>query len=170
MTLFVSFYNSMEFRRYHQNVWAPLFSLLHLRIIDSICPSENDLPQAVLVENSHLNSIRKALDTGETLYDLEKEEGIFAQMLGLFRGKMCCWAILVAIETILVLVLAVLAANKFFQAGDTKSQIFYATCVLLLGMVMLLLKLWSWMQMNRYALQREIKRLELRILELGKRD
>jgi hypothetical protein len=35
---------------------------------------------------------------------------------------------------------------------------------------MLLLKLWGWMQMNRYAIQREIKRLDLRILELRKQE
>jgi len=120
--------------------------------------------------NSLDDDIRKTLDTVETLYDLEKEEGIFAQMFGLFRGKMRCWAILVTIETIVVLVLLVLTANAFFQVDDIRSQILYATCVLLLGMVMILLKLWGWMQMNRYALQPEIKRLELRILELGKRD
>ena len=114
------------------------------------------------------DDIKKVLDNGETLYDLEKEEGVFRQWAGIFRGKMRWWSILVIIESIVVLMLILLAANEFFQAEDTKSQIFYATGVILLGMVMLLLKLWGWMQMNRYALQREIKRLELRILELGK--
>jgi len=33
--------------------------------------------------------------------------------------------------------------------------------------MLLLMKLWGWMQMNRYSIEREIKRLELRILELG---
>ncbi|MHC4776763.1 MAG: DUF6768 family protein [Planctomycetota bacterium] len=35
-------------------------------------------------------------------------------------------------------------------------------------MLLLLIKLWGWGQMNRNSIQREIKRLELRILELGK--
>jgi len=116
------------------------------------------------------DEIKKVLDNGETLYDLEKEEGVFRQWTGLFRGKMRCWSVLVIVETVVVLVLIVLAIGEFFHAEDTKSQIFYATGILLLGMVMLLLKLWGWMQMNRYALQREIKRLELRILDLGKQE
>jgi hypothetical protein len=116
------------------------------------------------------DDIRKALDSGETPYDLEKEEGVFRQWIGLFSSKMRWWSILVIIESLVVLVLIVLAAGEFIHAEDTKSQIFYATCVLLLGMVMLLLKLWGWMQMNRYAIQREIKRLELRILELDKQE
>jgi len=116
------------------------------------------------------DDIRKVLDNGETLHDLEKEAGLFSQWAGIFRGKMRWWSILVIIEAIVVLMLIMLAIGEFFQAEDTKSQIFYATGVLLLGMVMMLLKLWGWMQMNRYAIQREIKRLELRILELGKQE
>jgi hypothetical protein len=33
-------------------------------------------------------------------------------------------------------------------------------------LLLVLVKLWGWIQMNRYAIQREIKRLELRIIEL----
>ena len=116
------------------------------------------------------DDIRKVLDNGETLYDLEKEEGVFRQWAGIFRGKMRWMAIFVTIETVVVLVLMLLVMIEFFDADNTRGQIFHATCFLLLALVMLLIKLWGWMQMNRYALQREIKRLELRILELGKQE
>jgi hypothetical protein len=115
------------------------------------------------------DDIRKALANGETPYDLDREEGVFRQWAGIFHGKMRWMAILATLEAIVFVVLIVLAAIEFFQADDTKWQIFYATGVLLLGMLLLLVKLWGWMQMNRYALQREIKRLELRVLELGER-
>jgi hypothetical protein len=115
------------------------------------------------------DDIRKVLAEGESIYDLDREEGVFRQMAGIFRGKMRWMAIVATIETIVFMVLIVLAAIEFFQADDTKWQIFYATCVVLLGMLLLLVKLWGWMQMNRYAIQREIKRLELRILELGEK-
>ncbi len=113
------------------------------------------------------DDIRKALGNDEALYDLEREEGVFRQMAGIFRGKMRWMAIVATIESILFPVLIVLAVIEFFQADDTKWQIFYATGVLLLAMLLLLVKLWGWMQMNRHSLQREIKRVELRILELG---
>jgi L-asparagine transporter-like permease len=115
------------------------------------------------------DDIRKVLAEGESIYDLDREEGVFRQMAGIFRGKMRWMAIVATIETIVFMVLIVLAAIEFFQADDTKWQIFYATCVVLLGMLLLLVKLWGWMQMNRYAIQREIKRLELRVLELGEK-
>jgi protein-S-isoprenylcysteine O-methyltransferase Ste14 len=116
------------------------------------------------------NDIRKAIEGEEALYDLEREEGVFRQMAGVFHGKMRWMAIAVTIESLVGLVLVVLAAVEFFQASDTKQQIFYATVVLLLTMLLLLIKLWGWGQMNRNAIQREIKRLELRILELGKQE
>jgi len=113
------------------------------------------------------DDIRKALANGEAPYDLEREEGIFRQWVGIFSGKMRWMAIFATVEAIVVMVLIVLAIMEFFQADDTRWQIFYATGVLLLAGLLLLVKLWGWMLINRYAIQREIKRLELRILELG---
>jgi hypothetical protein len=111
------------------------------------------------------DDIRKVLANEEALHDLEREEGIFRQMAGIYRGKLRWMAIVATIESIVFPVLMVLAAIEFFQAGEVKWQIFYATGVLLLAMLLLLVKLWGWGQMNRNAIQREIKRLELRILE-----
>ena len=115
------------------------------------------------------DDIRKVLANGEASYDLDREEGLMGQMAGIFRGKLRWMAIFAVVESIVFLVLIVLAAVEFFQTDETKWHIFYATGILLLAMMLLLVKLWSWGQMNRYCIQREIKRLELRILELGER-
>jgi hypothetical protein len=64
-------------------------------------------------------------------------------------------------------VLIVLAVIEFFRTDDVKWQICYATGVVLLTLLVVLVKLWGWMQMNRYAIQRDIKRLELRVIESG---
>ena len=111
------------------------------------------------------NDIRKVLAADENHYDLEREQGVFSQMAGLYHGKLRWMAILATIESIVFTVLIVLAAIEFFQADETKWQIFYATGILLLALMLLLVKLWGWMQINRNAIQRELKRLELRILE-----
>lgn len=112
------------------------------------------------------DDIRKALDNGDATYDLDREEGVFRQMAALYRGKLRWLAVVAMVESIVFTVLIVLAAIAFFRTDDPRWQLFYATAILLLGMLLLLIKLWGWMQMNRYAVQREIKRLELRILEL----
>ena len=114
------------------------------------------------------DDIRKVLANGGAPYDLDKEEGLLGQMAGIFRGTWWWVAIFVTIESIVFTVLIVLAAIEFFQTDDTKWQIFYATSVLLMAMLLVLVKLWGWGQMNRNAIQREIKRLELRIVELGR--
>lgn len=111
------------------------------------------------------NEIRKVLANEEATYDLDRVEGVFRQMAGIFHGKMRWMAIVATIYAVVFPVLMVLAAVEFFRADDTKWQIFYATGFLLLAMMLLLVKLWGWMLMNRNSIQREIKRLELRMLE-----
>ena len=87
-------------------------------------------------------------------------------MTCIFHGKLRWMGIFAIIESIVCTALMVLATIAFFRADDIRWQIAYATAVLLLGMMLLLVKLWGWGQMNRYSIQREIKRLELRMLEL----
>ncbi|MEW6249702.1 MAG: DUF6768 family protein [Planctomycetota bacterium] len=117
------------------------------------------------------DDVRKALANGDAAYDLDREEGVFRQMAGLFRGRMRWMATVATIEAIAFSILLVLAAIEFFQAEETKWQVFYAAAVLLLALMLLLVKIWGWIQMSRYALQREIKRLELRVIEMsGQRD
>ena len=111
------------------------------------------------------DDIRKALGNEDATYDLDREEGLLRQWANIYRGKLRWWAVLFTVEGVIFTVLIVLAAIEFFQTDETKWQIFYATSVLLLALLLLLVKLWGWGQMNRYAIQREIKRLELRILE-----
>lgn len=116
------------------------------------------------------DDIRKALGDGDVPYNLDREEGVFRQMAGIFRGRMRWMAIVATVESIVFSVLIVVAAEEFFQTEETKWQIFYATSVLLLTMLLLLVKLWGWMLMNRYAIQREMKRLELQMLGLKEQE
>ncbi len=116
------------------------------------------------------DDIRKALSTEESAYDLGREEGVFSQMAGIYRGKMRWMAICAAVEAIVFTVLIVLATIEFFQTDDPKWQLFYATGTILLGMMLLLIKLWGWMQMNRNSIRREIKRLELQVIDLRRQN
>jgi len=113
--------------------------------------------------------IKKVLANGDVPYDFDMEANFVSQMTSLFRGKMRWWSIFVVIESIVFLVLIVLAVIKFNRTENVKDLIFYAAGVVMMIQMLVLVKLWSWMQMNRYCIQREIKRLELRVLELGER-
>ena len=114
--------------------------------------------------------IKKALAGGERACDLDGEAGIFEQLAGIFRGKMRWAAVFVCIESVVFVVLIVFAVMEFFKTDSIRWQIFHATGVVVLALMLVLIKVWSWMQMSRYAIQREIKRLELRVLELGAKD
>ena len=115
------------------------------------------------------DDIRRVLANNEASYDLDREEGIFRQWAGIYHGKMRWMAIAVTVESVVLMVLIVLAAIQFFRADDTKWQVLYATSIVLMAMVLLLIKLWGWMQMHHNSIQREIKRLELRVLQQGGR-
>ena len=113
------------------------------------------------------DEIKKALASAEGVYDLDREEEYFRHIRGLsHRHRMMWWMATAIMIEIVCAVLAVLAAKEFFRTDDTRWQIFYATSVLLSAQLLLLVKLWGWMRMHRYVIQREIKRVELQILEL----
>ena len=84
------------------------------------------------------DDIRNALANGNGTYDADREEGLLREWIGIYRGKMRWWAVFVTVESFVVLALMVLAVIEFFETDDTRWQIFYATGVLLLAMVLLL--------------------------------
>jgi len=104
------------------------------------------------------------------LSELEKEPGMKQQMMGVFKGKLGWMSVIGWIESIVFLVLMIMAIVKFLDAQDVKWRIFYATGFLVLSMVMVLIKVWFWMLMHRNAIRRDIKRLELRMQELRKSE
>lgn len=115
------------------------------------------------------NELRNALAAeGEGMaYDLEKEEGLREMIARSFQGKTRWMTLLVWFESLLFTGLAVFAAIRFFQVEGLKDSIFYAALFLTLMLIIVLAKVWYWMLMNRNSIQRDIKRLELRILELN---
>lgn len=101
-------------------------------------------------------------------YDLDREETLRTMMADSFRGRTRWMAILAWVESFVVLGLQIFVAVQFFQAEKTRIQILYATMFLTLTLIMVLVKLWYWMLMNRNSVKREIKRLELRVVELAR--
>ena len=75
------------------------------------------------------DDIRKASPTARR-YDLDREEGVFRQWAGIYRGKMRWMAVFATAEAVVFAVLIVLAAIQFFQT-DEQAPDSYATFVLL---------------------------------------
>jgi prolipoprotein diacylglyceryltransferase len=112
--------------------------------------------------------IRDALKA-EDVADLERlgEPGMPDMAIGVFRGRLRWYG---ALFLVIVLVFAVLAAYcgaQFVGATDTLRAVRWGAWFFVCLVVVLSGKVWYWMQMERYAMTREMKRVELLVAHLA---
>lgn len=100
-------------------------------------------------------------------YDELEEQSIWQMMFGIFKGKNSWINILISIVQVIWFALFVYCALKFFDTNDTNELIKWGIFGGLSLMASSLLKLYSWMQMDKKAIIREIKRLELQVSSLS---
>ncbi len=100
-------------------------------------------------------------------YEELDEQNVFQMIRGLFRGKNKWIMVLMNIMTIVMFVFFVFCLVQFFQAEEVKELIKWAggSIIFLLGVSML--KIFSWLQMDKNAVLREIKRLEIQISSIS---
>ena len=100
-------------------------------------------------------------------YEELNEQNVFQMIGGVFQGKNKWIMILMNIMTLLFFGLFTYCIVQFFESEITKDLIKWGggTLVFLLGVSML--KIFAWMQMDKNALLREIKRLELQVSSLS---
>jgi hypothetical protein len=112
--------------------------------------------------------IKKALQEADVAGDFGPAQGeTFRQMISdTFRSQPRWMSVMAWIYALLFTAVAVVAAVKFFGAEGVRNQILWATVFLTSNMIVMILKVWFWMIMNRNRILREVKRLELRIAEL----
>jgi len=108
--------------------------------------------------------IKSALSQEEAIYYNELEEQSLLDMaIGVYRGKLKWLAILTAVVMIVVFGLAVYCLIQFLDAENTKDMILWAAGMFGAMMVSSMLKLFHWMQMDKNAILRELKRVELQV-------
>ena len=108
--------------------------------------------------------IKSALSQEEATYYNELEEQSLLDMaLGVYRGKLKWLAILTAVVMIVVFGLAVYCLIQFLDADNTKDMILWAAGMFGAMMATSMLKLFHWMQMDKNAVLRELKRVELQV-------
>lgn len=117
--------------------------------------------------------IRKALRAEDELalrqFDPMANESVFGQMFDLLKGKARWWTVLIGFWSFAFFGIQVWAAVRFFGAPETREQIMWAVIFLWCGMAVGMLKLWMWLQMNKNAVKRELKRLELQVAHLAEK-
>lgn len=108
--------------------------------------------------------IKESLTKEEAAFyeDLE-ERGLMGKMGEVFRGKLGWLAIIMNIVHVLVFVVFVYCVIAFMETNDVVLMLRWLALGFSCLIVMAMLKLYIWMQMNKNDILRELKRLELQM-------
>lgn len=114
--------------------------------------------------------IKETLSEEEAkFYDKLEEQNLFGMFAGLFKGKTKWLIVIMNIVNLVAFFLLIYCIIQFLNSEETNELIKWASagfiCLIVGGMI----KLYSWMQMDRNSLLREIKRLEIQVSSLSNR-
>jgi uncharacterized membrane protein YciS (DUF1049 family) len=96
-----------------------------------------------------------------------EEPSIFELLFDTMRGRHRWLNLLGAIFTLAFLALAIVCAVKFFAADEVRDLLMWAAGFVVCFSSVGMMKIWYWLEMQRNATTREIKRLELQIARLA---
>lgn len=97
------------------------------------------------------------------------EPSMYEMIMETFRGKYRWMAVVAVFYTIVFIALFIFSAIRFFGAEETREMLMWAALCILCWFAVFVMKVWYWMELNKNALMREIKRLELQIARLAGR-
>jgi len=110
--------------------------------------------------------VKKIIDSPEE-YDAWKEDTYLDMARGFFDRKNRTSVIIVFAHFFFFLALAIVSGILFLISETTKYQIMYAAFFVCCLLIAYLIKIFGWVMGSKNSIQREIKRLELRIAELN---
>ncbi len=115
--------------------------------------------------------IREALtkEEAEVFDRMFDEPSIFELMTSMFRGRMRYLAVLAIVTGIVLMAVSVYSLTRFLSAPDVPAMLRWGALMFFSILGIAAMKIWHWMEMQRHALTREIKRLELRVANLAAR-
>jgi hypothetical protein len=114
--------------------------------------------------------IREALGQpdGELLLG-DADPSMAERLTEVFRGRHRFLAVGGGIANLVLFVLAVFSGVQLLRATDERAMLLWGAAMLLCFVAVTAIKIWYWLEMNRLALTREIKRLELRVAQIARR-
>jgi len=112
--------------------------------------------------------IKETLNEEEAkFYDDLEEQNLLQMVFGIFSGKNSWLVIVMSIVQVVFFGIFIYSAIQFFNVEATNDLIKWGVFGTLSLMASSMLKLFSWMQMDKKAIIREIKRLELQVSSLS---
>ena len=103
------------------------------------------------------NDLRRAL--------AEREESVMEMVGHSFHGRARWLTVISWIKMIAFVIAAAFAAVQFFRADAVRSQIAWASMFVVFAMGTGIMFVLYWLELNRNAITRELKRLQLQIAE-----
>lgn len=100
------------------------------------------------------------------LRDLEDGQGLFSQVTPLFRGPMAGITIIAQIVTLIVTGIGLYAVWKFIQAPEIRDMLLWGGAAWAAWTTQVALKQWAWDRMNHLGVLKELKKIELRLVQL----
>jgi len=100
-------------------------------------------------------------------YDSLDEQNVFDMVIGLFKGKNAWILIIMNIMVLIFFGFFVYSCIQFFNVESTNELIKWGFGSLLFLLGLSMLKIFAWMQMDKNAILREMKRLELQVMSLS---
>ncbi len=111
--------------------------------------------------------IKQALSDEESEF-LERlgEQSLMEEGLGLLKGRRGWISIWIGFVILVVFIGSIYSLVQFFDANEVKELMIWGGGFFLGIFMVTALKIWAWMQMDRNAIIREIKRLEVQLTAL----
>lgn len=110
------------------------------------------------------NLIHQALTKEESEYfDQLGEQNLPHQLVGLFRGKNSWMNFLVTFMHLIALGIAIWTFTEMLNTDVVSDKIEWMFYTIICFLVMVMFKLWSWNQLDKNAVLREVKRLEYQV-------
>ncbi len=97
------------------------------------------------------------------------QEGVFKQWGGLYKGTLGGWAILTTVLQLIFTGVAFWAGYQYFTNEEPMLLVRYGGILFIMALGVAMLKLWHWMQMDKNAILREMKRLEFQVSVLSEK-
>ncbi|PTX62628.1 hypothetical protein C8N46_10223 [Kordia periserrulae] len=114
------------------------------------------------------NLIKETLTEEEAkFYDELDEQGLIGSIKSIFSGKLGWLAVIMNIINLGVFGFLMYSFIQFFNVTETNELIKWGLAIGISISFMSMIKLYAWMQMDKRAILREMKRLELQVSSLS---
>jgi hypothetical protein len=114
------------------------------------------------------NLIKETLTEEEAkFYDDLDEQGLWGMIAGIFKGKLGWLVVIMNIVNLIAFGVLIYCFIQFFNVTETNELMKWGLGIVICMVFNVMIKLYAWMQMDKNAILREMKRLELQVSALS---